>query len=288
MTGGTTQVANGKATVRQRILGKRLRQMREEAGHTLESAAAELEISASRLSRMETARQGVDVHVVRSILDLYDVGGDRWTSTLDLVREARKKQWWQKYKLGGPYHFVQFEADAAQVQEFAIGYVPGILQAPDYARALFASSLIPRTPEALDMAIEIRTIRQRRLVDATDPLQFVGIVTEEVLRNPVGGPDVLRAQLARLVEMVELPTVTLQVLPARPGAHASLESGFFVLSFGDLGEPDMAFVEHALGALHLDGQEEVSLARNKFDQLRTIALGPEKSLALLREIAATT
>ena len=288
MTGGTTQVANGKATVRQRILGKRLRQMREEAGHTLESAAAELEISASRLSRMETARQGVDVHVVRSILDLYDVGGDRWTSTLELVREARKKQWWQRYKLGGQYNFVQFEADAVQVQEYAIGYVPGILQVQDYARALFTSSLSPRTPEVLEAEIEVRTLRQRRLTDPADPLQFVGIVTEEVLRNPIGGLAVLRSQLAHLIEMIELPTVTLQVLAARPGAHASLGSGFIVLSFGDLGEPDMAFVEHALGALHLDGQEEVLLARNKFDQLRTMALGPEDSLSLLREIAAAT
>jgi len=116
-------VANGKATVRQRILGKRLRQMREEAGHSLESAAAALEISVSRLSRMETARQGVDVHIVRSILDLYDVGGERWTATLELVREARKKQWWQKYALGGQYSYVGFEADAVQVQEFALGYV---------------------------------------------------------------------------------------------------------------------------------------------------------------------
>ena len=281
-------MGNGKATVRQRILGKRLRQMREEAGHTLESAAAALEISASRLSRMETARQGVEIHVVKSMLDLYDVGGDRWTATLELVREARKKQWWQRYKLGGQYNFVQFEADATQVQEYASGYVPGILQVPDYARALFASSLSPRTAEVQAAEIEVRTLRQRRLIEPADPLQFVGIVTEEVLRNPIGGPEVLRAQLAHLVRMVTLPTVTLQVLPARSGAHSSLGSGFAVLSFGDLGEPDMAFVEHALGAIQLDGQEEVLLARNKFDQLRTIALGPEDSLALLREIAAAT
>jgi transcriptional regulator with XRE-family HTH domain len=281
-------VGNGKATVRQRILGKRLRQMREESGHTLESAAAALEISVSRLSRMETARQGVDVHVVRSILDLYDVGGERWTAMLELVREARKKQWWQRFPLGGQYNYVRFEADAVLVQEYASGYVPGILQVPDYARALFASSLSPRTPEVLAAEIEVRMLRQHRLTDVGDPIRFVGIVTEEVLRNPIGGPDVLRAQLTHLGKLVELPTVTLQVLPARSGAHASLDSGFAVLSFGDLGEPDMAFVEHALGALQLDGEQEVLLARNKFDQLRTLALGPVESLALLREIAAST
>jgi hypothetical protein len=216
------------------------------------------------------------------------VGGDRWTSTLELVREARKKQWWQKYALGGQYSYVGFEADAVQVQEYALGYVPGILQVPDYARAVFASSLVPRTPEVLAADIEVRMLRQRRLSDPADPLDFVGIVNEEVLRNPIGGPAVLQAQLAHLVDLAALPTVNLQVLPARSGAHPALDSGFFVLSFGDLGEPDMAFVEHALGALQLDGQQDVLLARNKFDQLRTMALRPEESLALLREIAADT
>ncbi|MGI5125201.1 helix-turn-helix domain-containing protein [Pseudonocardia sp. CA-107938] len=281
-------MSDGRGTVRQRIVGKRLRQMREERGLTIEAAAVGLEISASRLSRIETARQGVEVHIAKSMLDLYDIGGDRWNSTLDLVREARKKRWWQRFPLGAQYNYVRFEADAVLVQEYASGYVPGILQVPDYAVALYQSSLTPRTPEVLAAEIELRMLRQRRLSDPADLLRFVGIVDEEVLHNPIGGPDVLRAQLAHLVELVALPTVTLQVLPRRSGAHASLESGFFVLSFGDLGEPDMAFVEHALGALQLDRPDEVQLARNKFDQLRTMALGPEESLALLREVAAAT
>ena len=280
-------MGNRNGTVRQRILGRRLRRLRENAGHTLEAAAAALEISASRLARIETAQQGVDVHVVKSMLDLYDIGGDRWTQTLQLVREARQKAWWRRYGLGDT-SYVVFEADAALVQEYATGFVPGLLQLPDYARALFDASAVVRTHEQREAEVELRLIRQRRLTDPDNLLELNAIVDEAVLRNPVGGVEVLRAQLAHLIEAAQLPSVTFQVLPARPGAHASLASGFYVLSFGDLGEPDMAYVEHALGATHLEGEQDVGLARIQFDQLRTLALRPVDSLALLRDIAAAT
>jgi len=281
-------VGNRNGTVRQRILGRRLRRLRENAGHTLEAAAAALEISASRLARIETAQQGVDVHVVKSMLDLYDIGGDRWTQTLELVREARKKPWWARYSHGENYTFVQFEADAEEVQEYATGFIPGLLQTPAYARALFEASFVARTAERLEMAIKVRMFRQQRLTDEGEPLQFTTVIEEHVLRNPVGGRAVMREQLHRLIGATELPTVTLQVLPANPGAHASLGSGFAVLSFGDLGEPDMACVDHALGQTFVEDEQEVLLARKKFDQLRTLALGPADSLRLLREIAADT
>jgi len=96
----------------------------------------------------------------------------------------------------------------------------------------------------------------------------------------------MRAQLEHLVVAAELPTVTLQVMPADAAAHTSLASGFTVLSFGALGEPDLAYVEHALGAAYLESEDSVQRARKQFDELRTMALAPAESLALLRKIAA--
>jgi hypothetical protein len=273
------------SAVRRRILGRRLRKLREQAGHTLESAAPLLEWSTSKLARIETAQQIVDVHSVKSMLDLYDAGGSQWAELLDLTRAARENGWWRGYGLGDT-SYVGYEAAAVQVQEYAAGVLPGLLQVPGYSRALFEASVVPRTPAEVDREVEVRTIRQRRLTDEADPLELAVVVDEAVLRNPVGGPAVHRTQLAHLVAAADLPTVTLQVLPAAPGAHASMGSGFYVLSFGDLGEPDMAYVEHALGAAHVEGEPEVTTARKKFDQLRTLALGPAASLALLRDVAA--
>ncbi|MDQ2707306.1 MAG: helix-turn-helix domain-containing protein [Actinomycetota bacterium] len=86
--------------VRRRILARQLRLLREQAGLTLEEAAPKLDWSAATLSRIETAQQSVDVHGVRSMLDLYDVGGDRWTELIELTRQTKQRGWWQSYGLG--------------------------------------------------------------------------------------------------------------------------------------------------------------------------------------------
>jgi hypothetical protein len=259
--------------------------MREDAGLTLDTAAARLEFSTSKLGRIENAEQGVDVHIVKSMLDLYDVGGDRWTETLQLVRDAREKPWYAGYLSLGDYGYVGYEADAEQVQDWAPAFVPGLLQTADYARAMFMSEVIERAPDRVATSVEVRVLRQRRLTDEQHPLQFVAITSENVLRNLFGGPAMVRTQLEHLISYAELPTVTLQVLPTDSGPHASLASGFSVLSFGEQEEPDLAYVEHALGANYLDRAEDVLRARKKFDQLRTLAFTPAATLDLLREIA---
>lgn len=276
-------IRTGSAVLR-RILGRRLRKLREQAGHTLDTAAPRLDWSTSKLARIETAQQIVDVHGVRSMLDLYDAG-DEWGALVELTRAARQNGWWRGYGLGDN-SYVGYEAAAVEVQEYAAGFVPGLLQTPEYSRALFEASVVPRSASDVDREVQVRAIRQRRLTDPDDPLHLVAVVDEAVLRNPVGGPAVHVAQLTRLVSAAELPAVSLQVLPAGPGAHASMGSGFYVLSFGDLGEPDMGYVEHSLGAAHITGARDVLLARRKFDQLRTLALGPAESSALLRDLAA--
>jgi transcriptional regulator with XRE-family HTH domain len=272
------------ASIRRRILARRLRELREQAGLTLEEAAPALDSSVSKLSRIETGEQRADVHLVKSMLDLYDAGGDQWTELLTMAREAAKPGWYWAYGLGDN-SYVGYETEATQVQEYAAGFVHGLLQVPYYSRALYEASPLPRSTEERERDLEIRMIRQERLHSDDAPLEFVAIADEAVLRNPVGGRAVQRAQLEHLLTASELPTVSLQVLPAGQGAHPALESGFFVLSFGDLGEPDMAYVEHALGATHLWKEPEVTLARLKFDRLRTLALAPGESRDLIRGVA---
>lgn len=276
-------ITTGSAVLR-RILGRRLRLMREQAGHTLDSAAPLLDWSTSKLARIETAQQIVDVHGVRSMLDLYDVGGGEWGALVELTRAARQNGWWRGYGIGDN-SYVGYESAAVEVQEYAAGFPPGLLQTPAYSRTLFEASPARRTPAELDREVEIRAIRQRRLTDPDDPLHLAVVVDESVLLRPIGSAAVRRAQHAHLVEAAELDTVAIQVLPLTAGAHASMGSGFLVLSFGDLGEPDMAYVEHALGAAHVTDAKEVVRARKQFDQLRTLALSPARSLELLRGLA---
>jgi hypothetical protein len=125
-------------------------------------------------------------------------------------------------------------------------------------------------------------IRQRRLTAVEDDLELVAVVAEAALHNPIGGRDVLREQLDHLLMASDLENVTLQVLPTSVGAHSALASGFTVLNFGELREPDIAYVEHTLGAVTMDKTPDVERARVCFDRLRAEAAGLADSLALLR------
>src|ERR1700754_1699345 len=129
-------------TMPRRQLGRRLRRLREDAGLTVEEAARQLETSSSKLSRIENAQQGVDVHWVKGMLDLYGLTLDRWEPYLDLCRHAAMRGWWRNFGLDDR-GYVGLEAAANLVQESALTLVPGLLQTAEYARALFDSATKP-------------------------------------------------------------------------------------------------------------------------------------------------
>jgi transcriptional regulator with XRE-family HTH domain len=275
-------VRNG-SLVRRRQLARTLRELRVHAGLTIEAAAPKLDVSPSKLSRIENAHQGVDVHIVRSMLDLFDVGGDRWTELLDLTRAAGAKGWWRAYGLDDQ-GYVPLESEATTVRDYTVTYVPGLLQTADYARALFETSLLSRSPAILERDVTVRMIRQERLTSAERPLELLAVVDEAALRRILGGRAVMRAQLIHLVEISDRDTVTLQVLPAEVAAHPALDGAFSVLSFDGLGEPDMGYAEHPMGSVHVEKEEHVARARLVFDHLRSVALSPAESVALIERV----
>jgi transcriptional regulator with XRE-family HTH domain len=285
-TGSVRVARRNGSVVRQRQLGRTLRELREEAGLTLEEAAPRLDWSTSKLSRIEIAQQSIDVHGVRSMLDLYGVGGERWTQIIELTRDARQRGWWRAYGIDDQ-GYVPLETEASTVRDFTVSYVPGLLQTADYAREVFRSSLIRRTAAELDNAITIRMIRQERLSSTEHPLELVAIVEEAVLRRPVGGPTVLRAQLAHIVQAAGLDLVTFQVLPLGVGAHPGMSAAFAILSFDGLGEPDIVYVEHPIGAVQLQKETDVARAKLVFDRLRSDALSPADSVALVQGLVDT-
>jgi Domain of unknown function (DUF5753)/Helix-turn-helix domain len=270
--------------IRRRVLARQLKLLREQSGLTLEQAAPQLDFSVSKLSRVENAQVIIDVHWVKSMLDIYDAGGARWNELLDLAREAQQPGWWKAYGLGNN-SYIAFETEARRVQVFQATYVPGQMQTAAYARALMLAVPVRRTEEQLGNEVDARVYRQQRLISSDNPLQVVAVVDESALHRPIGGPDVLRRQLQHMAELAELPTVTLHVLPNSVGAHAALASGFSILNFGNLGEPDMVYVEHTVGALTLDKVGEVARAKLAFERVLSDALDPAESLALIHGLA---
>ena len=218
------------------------------------------------------------MHFVRSAMDVYDHYEE---TLLDEAREAAKPPWFRAYGIED-MGYVDVETHAASVREFSGLKLPGLLHTELYLRALFTHSRRRRSAEELRNDIEVRLIRQERLISEHNPLDLSVIIDESALRREVGGPDVMREQLRHLVDAAELPSVTVQVLPLK--MHSALDGGFTLLSFHDRDEPDLLFVEYVTGALHIEEDDEVRACRLNFDRLGVEALSPDDSVALINRI----
>jgi transcriptional regulator with XRE-family HTH domain len=209
------------AVVRSIQLGRELRSLRVSARMSIEEAAKALYFSPSRLSRIELGQQSIDVHAVRSALDLYG-DASKWSELVELCLQTQEKGWWRAYGLDDKC-YVPLEAEATRVREVTLAFVPGLLQTADYARALFWANPEPRRKAWVDNEVEVRMIRQQRLTSTDKPLELVALFDESALLRPIGGVDVIRAQLARLIEAAECPTVSLHVLPMSVGVRPACQ-----------------------------------------------------------------
>lgn len=279
----------GEATVNAHVspvllrqeIGRRLRAARESAGLPLETAAPLLETSTSTLSRIEKGITAVTVHLVRSMMDVYN---RRLDELVDMVRAARRPGWWKAYGISDT-DFVALETGASLVNEYQLSFVPGLLQTADYTRALFEAGRRPQDEEWIINQLTVRSIRQERLTDEQHPLRLNAVIHEFVLRYPIGGREVMLAQLRHLALITELPTVTLRVLPASVISNEAMEGSFIVLDFPDKELPSIGQLVHAFGPERKDKAEPVRVARLRFEHLRSLALAPAESVGLIERVA---
>src|SRR5262249_36628853 len=126
--------------VRRRELGALLRDLRIEAGLTVEQVAEQLMVSPSKISRLETGQRGASLRDVRDLCNLYEVTDEEREHLSELAKSSKRPAWWQRYSL--PYaNFVGLEAEALRISDFESGAFPGLLQTPDYARAIHESAM---------------------------------------------------------------------------------------------------------------------------------------------------
>lgn len=273
-------MAQKKVPYRRRRLGKRLRRMREAAGFTIKDAAIRLEKARTSLVRIEKGEYLTDVHLVKSMMDLYD----HWDENLlDLTRDALKPSWVAAYGIKD-FGYIDVETEASRVCDYPGMHLPGLLHIEPYVRALFENSHRHRTPEQISNQLIVRRIRKDRLRDRDNPLELVTIIDEAALRREIGGPEVMRAQLKYLIEMAAEPTVTLQVLEMNGCPPDALGGAFTLLEFPDPSEPELLYHEYLTGALHIDDKTEVREARLVFEMLSEAALGPADSVALIERL----
>jgi transcriptional regulator with XRE-family HTH domain len=262
-------------------IGRRIRLARQVAGLTIIEAAARLEITRSGLGRFEKGLSTITVHLVRSMMDVYD---QRMDDVLEMIRQARAPGWWKQFGISDR-DFIALETGARRISTYQVALLPGLLQTEDYARAVFNSGREVRREDWIANQLAVRITRQERLTDEEHPLELDAVVHEFALRNPVGGSVVMRAQLHHLALINELPTVTLRVLPASRFTYEATYGEFNILDFPSAGQPSIGHAQHALGDERRDKSEHVEPARLRFGYLRSLALGPDESVALIEQVA---
>jgi transcriptional regulator with XRE-family HTH domain len=282
--------------VPRRRLGAELRALREQAGLTIEEVARGLECSISKVSRLETG-QGIPYRRdVRDLLDRYGVTDlARRDRLMRWVRDGNRQGWWDDFSdvlAPDPHNpllpdnlsrYVALEQDASKVLIFETIVVPGPLQTEDYARVIL-STLSTADQVATDRLVELRMRRQLRFSTEEDPLITHVVLDEAVLHRAVGGRQVMRDQLARLLIDAQRPNMTLQVLPFRIGAHCAIAGSFVVLAFADADDNDLVYIEGHVGDLYLEKGHDVRVYKQMFDVLVGQCLSAEQSAALVVQL----
>jgi transcriptional regulator with XRE-family HTH domain len=267
--------------VRRRRLAAALKRLRDQSGMTADEAAKQVGISKSALSRIENAQVSVMPPVASKLLELYGVESPDIEALVQVAREARKRGWWQAYDDVLPEWFeiyVGLEAEAAEVKEFEPQLVPGLLQTADYARAVIRAEHPDAPDEEVNRRVELRMKRQ----DTSNPPRLWVVLDEAVLRRPVGGSEVMQAQLHRLTEASRVPGNTIQVLAFAAGEHGSMGSAFSILTFPEPADPGVVYVETRAGSLYLEGQQ-VREYTAVFQHLVATALGQKESTTMIAE-----
>ncbi|MFF1869587.1 helix-turn-helix domain-containing protein [Kitasatospora herbaricolor] len=281
---------NAPSTVLGRQLGDELRVMRERAGLTTAQVAMELDCTKGKISRIENGRSPVRTPDLVAMLRRYGEDDSETVERLaELARAANKRRragWWNEYGsvLADTYRdFIALEAVASSVRTFQSQIVPALLQTPDYARALSVASRRWSLPEEIEQFVSVRLTRQQRLTE-DDPLSVWAVLAEGALRQQVGGPAVMRDQLAHLAEMSARPNVTVQVVPFRVGAHASMVGPYVILGFPSASALDVVLLDNPSGSMWLERAPEVATYVDLWNDVRTKALSPVESLELINSI----
>jgi Domain of unknown function (DUF5753) len=240
----------------------------------------------SRLSRIETRQSGIPTPDLRKLLDVYEVTDEEYRKRLAaLARQGNERGWWQKYagQIVNEYaDLIGLEEEARAIRTYQQELVPGLLQTPDYARAVFRAGWPTSTAQQIDRWAEVRLERQQVLVQS-DPLPLLHVVLSEgALRRPVGGREVMREQMEYLLRPRDRANVTIQVLPFDAGVHPAMVGPFTMMTFPDPDDLGIVYVENATGALFLEEPAELRAYDEIWSTLQAGALSPDDSQAFLK------
>nr|WP_245653192.1 helix-turn-helix transcriptional regulator [Herbidospora sakaeratensis] len=284
---GVLSYSRGGPTVLRILLGAQLRRLRRAKGISPEDAGHVIRASHAKISRLELGRVSFKERDVADLLTLYGVtnAADR-DAMITLARQANSPGWWHKYSDLLPSWFemyVGLEEAASVIRAYEVQFVHGLLQTPDYARAVILLANAGAPEQEIERRVALRMTRQARL-EGPDAVKLWTVIDEAALRRPLGGRDVMRAQIDHLLEMSEHPNITLQIVPFERGGHAAAGGPFTILRFDERELPDVVYLEQLTSALYLEKLDEVDRYMQVMNSLCVEAHQARQTHDLLTEI----
>ncbi|WP_326694006.1 helix-turn-helix domain-containing protein [Streptomyces sp. NBC_01387] len=279
------------STVLGRQLGDELRRFRDRAGLSTAQAAEILDCTKGKISRIENGHVPVRTPDLVALIGAYNVAEpearERLASLARRANRRRREGWWHQYGsvLADTYRdYIEMETICDSIKTFQVQLIPGLLQTPEYGRAVTVASRAWQTAEEVDQFVKVRLARQERLT-GDDRLEFWAVLAEGLLHQHVGEGTVMHDQLQHLADVAEQPNITVQVLPFSRGAHPGMFGPYLLLSFPRVSALDLVLTETPTGNIWMERESEVARYRELFDDARTSALPPTESLSLIRRIA---
>ncbi|TDC67401.1 XRE family transcriptional regulator [Actinomadura sp. GC306] len=285
-----------RPTIRERRLAAELRRLRERSTLRLDQVVVVLQErgagrwSTPKLSRIETAAQGIKPADVDHLCDVYNAAPEKREALLTLARSARQRGWWDAYAdtIHTDYaSYIELEAEASSLRCYNALMINGLLQTDEYAHEIIRVGLMQFAPlSEVDRRVEIRKTRQGRLL-AQDlgPLRVWSIIDEAALSRTIGSPDIMARQCEHLLELSENPNVVLQVLPFAAGAHPATTGAFVHMEFPERHMPDVVYLDGLTSALYIEDDAQVHTYSLAFNQLAMTALGADESLDMISGLA---
>jgi transcriptional regulator with XRE-family HTH domain len=265
-------------TVRRRELGSRLRSLRSASGLSSQQVADWLGVSRWKVGRLENGQRGASQADIVRLCDLFQVDEEQCSRLIELAAEGKERAWWSRSL---PYaEYVGLEAAADSICDYGLAVVPGLLQTPDYARALVRAGGPALTPDIVEQRVETRMDRQR-VLHSPDPPAFAAVLDESVLHRVVESPVVMLAQLRKLLDMSELRNVSIRVVPFDAGVVPSGVNKFIILRFAKSDVADVVHIEDLADHRYLEAPNDVETYIAIFHKLLDLSADPDASIAMI-------
>lgn len=243
--------------------------------------------SGARLSYIESAKQDVREDDLNELLPLYNVPEDQWSDYYEAAERSQERGWWERYQRETPTYlslFLGLEQGASVIQTYEPTVVPGLLQTADYAEAMLRRDVWPKTDQEVTRLVDLRIQRQKILLQSDQPPEYAVVLDEAVLHHGAEDASTMAKQLEHLIEVSDLPHVTIRVIPFERGAQAYSQTNFVILDFALDRDALVAYVELRDQAIYMEEQHDIKGFILAFHNLWRMAHEAEESRALMHAI----